>query len=235
MIYLNRNGYPMSVDDTMDSAVRYSIMVLSGEDSSLLKTYEKDGIVVRCPEGPPSNNPKNCTWDQLSMLIAAFYKVGDIAALRRIFWACAKRGFFMQNFERDVSGSTKYPWPHSFWKDSIEGTVIERKNFDFADPITPDRLIVLVKAARIYWMYWIFPIAYPMHLLKVSAKKEGEFNQIIAECYVMGTLNKLDLQWNKHNWSYWHVRGEVEYATKVERIVNNESSSNSASLSDKRN
>lgn len=237
MIFRNPNGYPMSVDDTMDSAVRISILNLADdckfEDKIRLSNYEKNGILFRCPEGPgASANPNNCTLDQARMLIMAFYVRGYTDKLKRIWWAYFKRGFFGQNIDRDFAGSRKRPWPHSFYKDSNPSSKtfdfweehynvdnMEQKNFDYRDPSGPDFWWVLTKAAKMYWFYPVAILGYPLHLLRLKNKTEGEFNQTIADCIVLGTTSKLNSMWNAEGCAYWGTRKEIEYAQIIERFV----------------
>lgn len=239
MIYRNKNGYPASVDDTMDSAVRISILNLaddcSFEDKVRLSNYERNGMLMRCPEGSPADNVNNSTLDQARMLIMIFYVRGYRDKLRRIWWAYFKRGFFGQNIERDKPGSKKYPWPHWFYKDSEPTSTtwsfydkggpsqtlnsIEYKSFDWRDPSGPDFWWVLTFAAKMYWFYPVAIIGYPLHLLRLKRKREGEFNQTIADCIVLGTCKKLHKAWNPENFDYWAKRNEIEYAQIMQKAV----------------
>ena len=87
MIHLDEHDLPVSRDDAMDSCVRESIMTLAGVVSFKIRLYEKDGLGVRHPYEVPANNPLNFTNDQSIMLVAALHAAGNVAAIRRMFWA----------------------------------------------------------------------------------------------------------------------------------------------------
>lgn len=238
MIMRYSGGYPMSNNDTMDSAVRISILCLDDnvtrDDVALLLTYEKDGIVVRCPYMAPANNPNNCTRDQTKMLVEAYRKIGRPDIVRRIFWAHFRRGFFCQNSERDKPLSKKYPFPHSFYKDSYPtyetktpfnnvkfrpGFVIEKRLFDFRDPLGPNDIWQMIVAGELKWFYWFKPIGMFFHRLALKHTTKGEFNQLIAECSALGTLKDLNENWKMETIAYWKVRDEIEYSRILIKYV----------------
>jgi hypothetical protein len=229
MIYTNKSGYPSSVNDTMDSAVRISIIQLSNDgEVPLLSNYEKNGLLVRCPEDAPANNPKNCTRDQLIMLIAAFSHVDNRPVCKRVLLSTIKRLLFAQNTERDKPGSTKYPWPHSFWKDSEPNTVREYKYFDCADIMGPQHVGGLIIAARYYLLYPLLPICVLFVLIELlfpSKDLDKEQNQLIALASIYGKWAiRLYVNRNKvyevQLARYWKARNEFEYAYMLNMYIN---------------
>lgn len=219
MIYISAENYPMSGNDLMDSAVRISILNFY-KKQPLLNTYENNGILVRCPVGYPSDNPKNCSRDQILMLVAAYHHNNETSICRLIFKACAKRFFFAQNTERDIPGSTKYPWPHSFWKDSVPDTVRESRVFDSADPLLPHHIGGLIISTKLYILYPFLLLSLPFLLIELlfpSKDLDKEQNQLIALCSVYGDwalkLYKLrNPNYIKQLNRYWGLRNEIEYA-----------------------
>jgi hypothetical protein len=227
MIYKNENGYPTDgfSHDTMDSAVRISILSFMAKQPLLNSYYNPDTkLVVRCPEQAPANNPLNCSRDQMLMLIAAFNFNKSQGICKGILWATIKRFGFAQNIERDVPGSTKHPYPHVFLNDH---NIIERREFDYADPFLPHHLGALIIAARAYILYpflifsWLFLL---LEILTQPKALDKEQNQLIAMCTVYGkTAMRLYVKhneyWMSQNRFYWGQRNEDEYADIIEMIV----------------
>jgi hypothetical protein len=252
MIYRFKFGYPGSKDDTMDSAVRISILCARKEatdqDKMLMMNYEKDGYGYRCPIGfgSAADNRDNLSRDNLIMLIWGLWKCGYTKAIRRLFWRHMFRGFFCQNIDRDFVGSRKRIIPHKWYKDSdpctdtetifndvklqphlstkdgLKPVTIEKSNFNFRDPLGPQHIYFFIKAAK---MWWFYPVAWPLrffHFLDLFVKREGEQNQIIAQCDVLGTLKVFKHnypEWSKWSWKYWYERGETEYAKIMDEVV----------------
>lgn len=166
------------------------------------------------------------------MSLMALKKQGLHKEAAAIFWAHLKRFFFCQNFYRDYGpspslpkGSRKYPWPHEFHIDSDPKKPLDRKTFDFADPLMPNHIGALILAGRVRLFYFFLPLAYLVHFISLwahSKSKHHEENQMIAESYVYGTLRIY--RWIKPRWAtvsylYWFRRGEIEYHHLLERMV----------------
>lgn len=247
MVY-TKNGYLSSVDDNMDSAVRRGLVSMCGlAHESDIRSYEiSPGLLVRCPDGSTASNPKNFTRDNMLPLVAGLYADGHYDIIKRVFYSRLKSFLFMQNTERDVSGSKKYLRPHEFYKDSnpnsrtvlkefIGGSFVSRiprvfdnkgnvaevesRIVDGPDPLLPNHIWFLIKAARLYYLYPFAIIGIPFFLLTLIAHslgKHNEENQMIAESYVNGNwalkLYKLvNKKWKARSEKYWTERNEIEY------------------------
>lgn len=147
-----------------------------------------DGLAVRHPTQHPWNNPWNFTRDQLMPLIGGLYAQGRTDKIRALFWSHAKRLFFCQNFERDVPGSKKYPWPHTFINFKGEK---ETRSFDFADPLLPHDIYAFARAGK----FWFAPLLYPfgfasliLHLFLTRRSGRTDIGTTIAVCYLAGVL-----------------------------------------------
>jgi hypothetical protein len=246
MIHLDEHDLPTSIDDGMDSCVRQAIITMCNshfKNWALMCEYERNGYGVRHPHESPANNRWNFTGDQLAMLIAGLHAAGDVKAIRRLFWRHVKRLGFCQNFERDVTGSTKYLWPHTFYKDSkpnpttvlwpaklqpLPGVVIESKKLDFADLCSPSRFGMMIVGGRIWWLYWALPLCRGVNRLNICATARSthdEMNQLIAECSVLGTIEtfkRIIPAWHKRSEHYWSVRNEIEYHDMLVQWMNNQ-------------
>jgi len=249
MIYLDAYGYPTDgfSKDHMDSAVRISILNFKDE-ARILELYESEGLLFRSPVGYPASNPKNCSRDQLIMLIAAFNHSGMKEAAQRVFWSRLKNFFFCQNTERDKAGSVKYPFPHSFYKDSNpsaltfpfwkgkvpaipvyvgEGYPVEEKNFDGPDILLPHHVFAIILAGKMWYFYPFFILALPFllaHLLSPSKDMDTEQNQMIALASVYGKwalrlYRKMNKIWLLQLYKYWDSRNESKYAKILEDLV----------------
>lgn len=206
MFFVDEEKYPVNnTKDGADSAVRVGI-IATGEHNTLVMhdlypqvsriiNYVKaSGICVRHPKF----NPWNFTRDQLDCLIAGLYAIGEYELVRQIFWAHFRRGFFAQNFERDIPGSTKHLWPHEFFKDStpytttylksfnwktlkFEGILkrawneyadrVEEKTADFADPVFGS-IWHMIKAGKMWYFYWFAIIGIPLYILNVNLQAD---------------------------------------------------------------
>lgn len=250
MIYLDINGFPVDASyDGGDSAVRAGIIAVCNPSTTinLEQYYTHSGNMVRHPTQIPSNNPKNFTRDQMLCIVAGLYAQGKYDIIKKVLYGRLKAFCFAANTERDYAGSTKMKRPHSFYKDSNPNTKtvpmkfdwssfkfkididefdmtheLESKMFDSADPLLPNHIWFLIKAAKAYWLYPFFLVGMPIHLVSMyihSKTDHFEENQAICESYVCGTLNLFKL-WNK-NWKainskYWSDRNELEYQTMLE-------------------
>jgi hypothetical protein len=250
MIYLDDYGYPTDgfSKDHMDSAVRISILNFDKSEESLLRNYENKGLLFRSPVGYPASNPKNFSRDQLIMLIAAFNYSGMKEVARRVFWSRLSNVFFCQNTERDKNGSTKYPFPHSFYKDSNpsaltfpfwkgkvptipvyvgEGYPIEEKSFDGPDILLPHHVFAIILAGKMWYFYPFFILALPFLLVQLmfpSKEINTEQNQTIALASVYGKwalklYKKMNKMWLLQLYKYWDSRNESEYAKILEDLV----------------
>lgn len=214
MDYRDQDGF--LVDSTYDGGDSTHFaglsMLFGGNEKQYFYETNASGVLVRHPPSQPWDNPKNVTIDQIAPFVAGcsvsrFYKLP-----RRVFWASLRRGFFAQNFERDWPGSTKYPWPHSFHKDSDPNKELEFKWFDFADPMGPADIWHLILCARLYPLYWFGLIGYPALFLTVllhcKFNKSDDEGQIIAKVVIGGKFfvrmyKKLKPDWKLALWRFW--------------------------------
>lgn len=225
------NPFPLDyTNDGGDSTVRVGILLICGKATpeilSCIHQYEiKPGIFTRHPSQTPWCNPNNWSRDQMLPFVAGLSAIGEIMPIRRFFWKCARRFFFMQNFERDHAGSKKYPWPHFFTDE------FGHKNFhwfDFADPLLPQHIWHIIVAGRMWWFYWFAPLGYLFLLIDLIVHSVSSFvweeNQMIAMCFVQGRLwlrlyNQLCPRWHSRNRKYWQDRHQPEYAEMLEGVV----------------
>jgi len=224
MMYFDDDGYPVNeTKDGMDSAMRAGMLAtfsFTGQLRMKLSDYEKDGLMVRHPKHSPSNNPWNFTRDQMIPLVAGLYFQREYKAVRRIFYAHVKRFFFSQNFERDLPGTKKYPWPHTFINDH---GVKETRSFDFADPLTADHIWHLIWCGRIWPLFPFAIIGIPWFILSISGHKNSghkEHNQLLTMCKAQGDWAIEYFKDEIPNWKadlreYWISRNEKEYALVV--------------------
>lgn len=216
MIYLDEQGYPVDrTYDGGDSAVRNGMLLLVGHPSAKPMTdyVHSGGMLTRHPHQAPWNNPYNFSRDQLMACVPGM----DRATARKVLYSCLLRMCFAQNIQRDWPGSWKFPWPHM-----VDG---EQRNFDFADPLMPNHMGALIIAARLYVLYPLLPLASLAHVIAIVAhSKSGHYEeaQMMAECYMYNTLplyRKIHARWRQISWGYWNKRGEGEYHTMLERLV----------------
>jgi hypothetical protein len=150
------------------------------------------------------------------MVVAGLHAILAVRPARRILWATIKRLGFAQNIERDYPGTTKYPWPHEYY-DRTEGNKYYSKWFDAPDILTPNIIGMMILASRARWLYWFLPLAYAWHWLAMLGSKYSkhyEENQMLAECFVYGTLARyarIKPRWERVSLKYWAERKEVEY------------------------
>ncbi len=233
MIYRS-NGFPSDHSgDFGDSAMRAGMAELTNMFSTDLSAYESTpGFFVRHPTQEPWNNEKNFTRDQMLPLVAAMSKQGMYSTIRKFFYERAKRLFFMQNTERDEPGSTKYPWPHMIqpYSKSNPNQPLEKRSFDFADPLLPHHVWHIVKAGRIYWAYPIALIGIPLYILELvfhgRSKTKDEENQHITMAYIQGKwaiklFKLLNKSWENVSLRYWSSRNEVEYHEACKKMIDN--------------
>jgi hypothetical protein len=227
MIYSNSENLPMSIDDSMDSCVRMSILALEDSTTNRLKLarYEQDGAILRCPTDSPANNKWNCTPDQVAMWLMA---TKDVKAVRRVFLRHLKFLGFM-DWQRDYPGSWKKPWPH-YAQDWVFATgekkgEPERRPFDFATPTLPARWGMMIIKGKIWPLYPLLPVCFIFNILSIltSIGSRHEVNQLFAECKVYkttGLMLKLIRDFYYRNNRYWVIRGEYEYAEIINRETN---------------
>jgi hypothetical protein len=229
MIRFDDKGYPVEARyDGGDSAVRIGLLALCGKETNIdkVESYEvTPGMLVRHPIQYPWNNPKNFSRDQLMCYLAGIDKLELRDLAKRIFWSRAKSLFFAQNIERDVPGSTKYPYRHCFAR--MEDGVEECRNFDFADPLMPNNVWAMIKAARIYWLYPFALIGIPFFVLTLVIHSLGnhyEENQLISECAINGKwaiilFNLINKKWKDVSFKYWSDRDEIEYHNMLVELL----------------
>lgn len=222
MLYLDQ--FKLPVDQTADggdSAVRAGLLCTFKYNHNVdLFKYTQRGYCFRHPNQYPWSNKNNFSRDQLIPLSAGLWKQGFKYSLRDVFLEHLKRGFFCQNIERDVSGSTKYPWPHSFVNDKGEK---ETRLFDFADILLPDHILHLILCAKLYPLYIFGLIGYPWLVLSIlihSQSSHKEHNQIICQCKVAGKpfiklFKYVTPNWKEDLREYWGSRNEMEYADLI--------------------
>lgn len=221
MIYLDDKGYPVDqTKDGGDSAVRHGILSLCGVATKSNEAYEygeNTGMIVRHPNQVPWNNPKNFSRDQLMVFVGGLKASQSPRIAPQVFYAHLKRFFFAQNFERDHVGTTKYPWPHK-----VDG---KWRLFDFADPLLPNHIGAIILSGRVRWTYPFLLLAYPWHLFSLlfhSLGSHHEENQMIAECYIYGTLKvykRIHKKWKEVSEEYWKKRNEIEYHDMLVKLV----------------
>lgn len=236
MIYRSDAGFlaDHSLDEG-DGAMRAGIAEITGMSSEPLHLYEapfKTGLFRRSPIDFPWTSTGNFTRDQMLPLVAAMGKRGMYSTIRRFFWQRAKQLFFMQNFERDVPGSTKYPWPHKVkpYSESNPNQPEVTRSFDFADPLLPHHIWHIIKAGKMYEFYWFAIIALPFFFLDMMvhgmSKSKDEENQMFSMAYVQG---KWALKLYKKYWfneevskRYWGSRNEIEYHEAIMEVLNDQ-------------
>lgn len=236
MIYFDNEGFPRNETmDGMDSSVRAAMISIFFPQirEISLRDYEiAGGLLVRHPLHIPSNNFKNNTRDNMIPMITALWKAGHIDICRRVLWETIKRGGFAQNEERDIAGSTKHIYPHSFHKDSDPNKPIETRIFDHADPFFPDHLFHIVLCAEFWPLYWLGLIGIPFFTFSLffhGRSDHKEHNQILCMCQRYGRwafklFNRWVPKWRDDMINYWQSRGEIEYANytiqTIEGILN---------------
>lgn len=217
--------------DQGDSAMRAGMAEIAGISHEPLHFYEapyKSGLLRRSPVQQPWDNVKNFSRDQMIPLVAAMFKRGMYSTIQRFFYKRMKRLFFMQNTERDVPGSTKYPWPHKV--KSLGDKEETTRLFDYADPLLPQHIWHIIKAGRIYWAYPFAIIGIPCYLLDLAvhslSKSKYEENQHIAMAYVNGNwamklFKKWNTGWKEVSKKYWQDRNEIEYHNACVNMMEN--------------
>ena len=230
MIFFDDYGYPSDqTGDGGDSAVRASLLAMCKSPfmgTFMLRKYEiKPGLFVRHPKQVPWNNYKNLTRDQTICLVAGLKATGNWRAVSRMFYSRAKCFFFSQSTERDYPGTKKYPWPHTMTGgDPVDEGKL--RLFDGPDILMPNHVACMILAGKVKLAYLFLPIGYLFHfiLLFLHSMDAGcEQNQMICECYTLGTLkvfNKLNHGWEEDSLKYWSERGEVEYHKLLVALVN---------------
>ncbi len=219
------------MDSAMRTGVQVTFSVFEPEYHRKIFDYvdPKTGICVRCPISiylkDPSNNPKNFTRDQMMCLVAGLASTNNLGIWlnRKVLKATAKRFFFAQNKERDLPGSKKYPWKHTFHEDSDRNKPLVTKNFDWADPLLPSHISHLISCSKLYWAYPFHIVGWSMLVLQIifnSRKIYAEQNQLQCMVKIAGPpfvwLYKLcSPKWKEQTTLYWNVRCESEYAALI--------------------
>lgn len=219
MINTDQYGFLVSESgDGMDSAMRAGVMGTFGNKPTS-PLYEMDGMFRRHPLRVPSNNPLNCTRDQMIPLAAGLYFSGQTEICKRVFWATLKRFCFAQNIERDYPGTRKYPWPHVMTGgDPVDEGKL--RMFDWADPMLPHHMMHLALCGRVRSMYWIGILGYPLLFLSILLNPENEDheqNQLQTMCAVAGPwwvnfYRRTCTNWTRQTRYYWRQRNQYEYA-----------------------
>jgi hypothetical protein len=216
MIYRDLLGYPISVNDGYDSAVRAGILNIGDPLTGPCMTTYVDAVnpemLLRHPWMEGANNPKNYTRDNmlvymagLDALITKFPGIPSYPKIARDFLkGRAKAFFFMQNTERDKRGSKKYLYPHKFYKDSKPNTdtstifnkvkldptkEIESRTFDGPDPLFFNHIWANILVARLKVLYFLGVIGIPCFIIMLLIHSFGngdEENQMYAEARING-------------------------------------------------
>lgn len=217
MIYRDQHGYVMDMTmDGGDSANRAGLLALFGSPEKLHHYEVRPGWLCRHPFDEPWDNEYNFSRDQLLPFVAGCWKQGNHELVSRVFWAHAKRFFFAQNFERDYVGTKKYPYPHEFINDQGK---LERRSFDWADPLDPSDIWHLILCAKIYWLYPFGVLGYPFLILSIIVhaytNTSNDEGQLISKCVVAGKpfvwLYKcLKPDWHEALFQYWTVRRKMD-------------------------
>lgn len=225
MLFRDHKGFPVDeTSDGGDSAFRAGLLAVCSHpfaDEIDFPRYEvADGMFTRHPEQIPWNNKFNFSRDQMIPFIAGLSVRKDYAPIRRFFYKRLRSFFFMQNSERDYRGSTKHPYPHTFTNDR---GLPETRLFDFADPLLPHHIGLIILSGKMYAWYWFLIVAYPFHLLAliVNFKSKHEQNQMICESLIYGTLKlyRFKKDWKMITLDYWLTRNEPEYFVLLSQLV----------------
>lgn len=179
--------------------------------SFVAPTYSCDW--VRHPSQVPWNNPKNFTRDQATPLVAALGKTyftnkivfeHEALTIRSFFYSIIFRGGFMPNTERDVVGSTKYPWPHKFINDHGKE---EFRWFDGPDIAGTPFLGTCIISGKIWAWYWLLPLCMLNLYLSVMLHSKDEddswqlaimcdvYDQFFGTKYLKILAKRHDLEW----------------------------------------
>lgn len=192
MIY--RDNLGLVVDSTGDGGDSCNFTsgykLISGEPALLsIALLWNDGNPVRHPTQVPWNNPKNFTRDQATPL----FSIANPRVTRTFFWKTIARFGFLPNSERDVVGSTKYPWPHRI-RDYGTGTMMWRM-FDFADFGGPAFLGFLAIQGSVRFMAPLKFLGRMEVLLKIrqaaKADKTTDLRQLYLVARAYGLHKKL--------------------------------------------
>lgn len=210
-----------STGDGGDSANRAGLLAICGKPENLWCYVDSEGLCKRHPIQRPWNNPWNFSRDQLLAFTAGLKSQDNTDLARKILINHAKRLFFCQNFQRDVPGSWKFPWPHTFVNDRGE---VETCNFDFADPLFPDHIWHLILCAELRSFYFFAVIGIPWFVVSLwyfchfdTSDDEG---QILAQCQVQGKWAiRLYEKWRTGFWgklkAYWFERRQMLEMAKL--------------------
>lgn len=227
MIYRDQDGFLTDETiDGMDSCIREAMLtIFNPKHETKIEQYVKNGTCFRHP-GPkmPQGNPKNFSKDQLLPLMAALYTIHRTDLNKQITIKRAKRLFFCQNTERDLPGSTKYPWPHVM-KNGDQKDNGKLRLFDFADPLfLPDYLMFFFKASNMRLLYYLTaPLGLLFLVLKIiwGNKNLKENNQMLCVLRVLdyqdltNLYEQMNPDWYEATKLYWHSRNEHEYADHI--------------------
>lgn len=224
MIFKSNNNFPVnSTLDGGDSAMRAGIMLLTGMPYAFDPSkYEiSPGWLTRCPDqGPDWTNRLNFTRDQLLPLMAGLNKIGRHDIARRVALMHILRLGFCQDFQKDIPGTWKCPWPHTY----ADGTY---SAFNFADPTTPADWWLMIVAGRLYPLMLLFPICLIFMWLSIlMSVNNKEQNQLIASLSAYPKFMRrfyliLVPNWSTYNRAYWETRNEGEYAQAIAKMLNN--------------
>lgn len=238
MIKFDEHGLPVTGSgDGGDSNVRASILTFTNainwQSKKILEYCTVTGFGVRHPHQPPWSNRNNFSRDQQTMLIAGLHCLSttntqyqsEASSRLKAFYKNRKEDyFFAQNQERDWPGTKKHFYPHKM----TGGDPVDEGKWrllDGPDILAPNQIgQMLIASGQNTW--FLRKIARPFHnmVLKNYAKSEPwEVNQMIAECYVYGTLGtfkQIFPEWQYISEKYWKDRDEIEYHLLLKEFIN---------------
>ena len=198
-------GLPKEIGatDKMDSSRLAGMMALCNHPLTpdLSKYIVLNDQGVRHPTEFPANNPKNFSRDQLLCLLAGLYKQGRIDICIKLHDAAKARGWWAQNIEDDVPGSTKR----------------------FADWLAFGNRLVLAKAAGKRGNILGYPWLVLAILFNAIFTPIKESNQLLGQLFIMGPrwmkfYKLVTPKWQQALRDYWSGwRGEPELA---EMLIN---------------
>lgn len=228
-IFRDAQGYIVdSTGDGGDSAEREGMWQLcNGGGTNILAYVDLKSRGTRHPYQVPWNNPLNFSRDQIIAIFAGFYHFGEFPTPKELFYRQLKGFGFAQNWQRDVVGSWKYPWPSKIPDPQALGNPNATKWvwFDCADIYSPADWWHMAKCAKSLLQYPLAIVGAPWLVLELFAHSHlsdpmAEDNQTIAKSIVAGKWAVKLFKWFKPNWqaslqAYWDSRQMPEFYAMI--------------------